>query len=161
MQARRIADPEIQRSLAAMLERISALSTVHRRLYQAEDATEFDVAEFIRDLSSDLIGAAGRDEIRLRLDLEPIVISAAKAAPITLNELLTNALKHAFLEERSGRIRIHMKRLDGHFVMEIEDDGIGTDPSKIGEEFGLTIVNLLSRQLAANVERHARNWSIG
>jgi len=79
MQARRIADPEIQRSLAAMLERISALSTVHRRLYQAEDATEFDVAEFIRDLSSDLIGAAGRDDIRLRLDLEPKAVEMLRS----------------------------------------------------------------------------------
>lgn len=154
LQARRIADPEIQRSLRTMLERVSALSTVHRRLYQAEDVARFDVAEFIRDISSDLVGATGREDIRLELDMEPMVISAAKAAPIALmlNELLTNALKHAFLEERTGRIRIFLKRLDGNFVMEIEDDGIGTDTSQSGDGFGRNVIDLLSRQLRAKVD---------
>ncbi|MBA3447912.1 MAG: PAS domain-containing protein [Pseudaminobacter sp.] len=159
LQVRRIPDPEIQRSLRAMLERISALSIVHRRLYQAEDIARFDVAEFIRDISSDLVGATGRDDIRIDLDLKPMVLSAAKAAPIALmlNEVLTNALKHAFPEERSGRIRILTKRLDNHFLMEIEDDGVGTDTSRNGEGFGMNVVNLLSRQLGAQVKRDTVN----
>lgn len=98
MQRRTIRDEAIRRSLTTMLERIEALSTVHRRLYQSKDVSKFDVADFAKDLVTDLLTASGRSEISPALDLEPIVISAEKATPVALmvNELVTNALKHAF-----------------------------------------------------------------
>jgi PAS domain S-box-containing protein len=127
MQSRNIPDPEIRKSLLSMLERVEALSALHRRLYQSGDVSRFDLAEFSRDLARDLLNASNKPYVRLEFDLEPAEVPAERAAPIALmvNELVTNSLKHAFVENRPGRIALTVKRLDGHFCITVEDDGVG------------------------------------
>jgi len=157
LQTRRIPDPDVRRTLRSMLDRVSALATVHRKLYQSDDVGVFDVAAFIRDIATELVGSTGRDDLALDLDLETVIIKASRAAPVALvvNELLTNALKHAFPDGRAGRIRVAAKPDGPNFVIEVEDDGVGgpgaTEDEKIG--FGQSLVDLLSRQLSATVER--------
>ncbi|SDA86114.1 histidine kinase dimerization/phosphoacceptor domain -containing protein [Mesorhizobium qingshengii] len=158
MQSRTIKDAATKKSLTTMLERIEALSTVHRRLYQSKDVSRFDVAEFARDLVTDLLTASGRAEIKSTLDLEPIVISAEKATPVALmvNELVTNALKHAFKEKpdgtTAGRIGIKMSQPDGHFNIEVSDDGVGMADASGDASFGMRLIKSLARQLHADIE---------
>ena len=146
-----------RRSLAAMLERIEALSTVHRRLYQSKDVSRFDVADFARDLVADLLSASGSD-VRSEMDLQPVIISAEKATPVALmiNELVTNSLKHAFTEKpdgtREGKIGVKMSRLDGHFNIEVSDDGVGMADGGSDGNFGMRLVRSLARQLHADVD---------
>jgi PAS domain S-box-containing protein len=127
MQSRNIPDPEIRKSLLSMLERVEALGAVHKRLYQSSDVSRFDLAEFSRDLARDLLNASNKPNVRLEFNLEPVEVSADRAAPIALmvNELVTNSLKHAFVEGRPGKICLTVKRIDGHFCIAIEDDGVG------------------------------------
>lgn len=158
MQSRTASDENLKRSLNTMLERIEALSTVHRRLYQSKDVSKFDVSDFARDLISDLLTASGRSEINSTLDLEPIVIPAEKATPVALmvNELVTNALKHAFKEKpdgtRSGRIGIKMSQPDGHLNIEVSDDGVGMADANGDASFGMRLIKSLARQLRADIE---------
>lgn len=158
MQSRTIKDAATKKSLTTMLERIEALSTVHRRLYQSKDVSRFDVADFARDLVTDLLTASGRAEIKSTLDLEPIVISAEKATPVALmvNELVTNALKHAFKEKpdgtTAGRIGIKMSQPDGHFKIEVSDDGVGMADASGDASFGMRLIKSLARQLHADIE---------
>ncbi|WP_027057990.1 sensor histidine kinase [Mesorhizobium loti] len=160
MQSRSIKDEATKRSLKTMLERIEALSTVHRRLYQSKDVSRFDVSDFAKDLVTDLLTASGRSGIKSKLDLEPIVISAEKATPVALmvNELVTNALKHAFKEgpdgTTAGRIGIKMSQPDGHFNIEVSDDGVGMTDASGDASFGMRLIKSLARQLRANIEWH-------
>jgi PAS domain S-box-containing protein len=157
MQSRTIKDADARRSLAAMLERIEALSTVHRRLYQSKDVSQFDVADFARDLVADLLSASG-SEVSSELDLQPVIISAEKATPVALmiNELVTNSLKHAFTEKpdgsREGKIGVKTSRLDGHFNIEVSDDGVGMADGARDASFGMRLVRSLARQLQAEVD---------
>ncbi len=153
MQSRTIKDEAVRHSLTTMLERIEALSTVHRRLYQSKDVSQFDVSDFARDLVSDLLTASGRPHISSKLDLEPIVVPADKATPVALmvNELITNALKHAF-KDGPGNIGIKMSQPDGHLVIEVSDDGVGMDGAKGDTSFGMRLIRQLGRQLRADVE---------
>ncbi len=127
MQSRNIADPSVRRSLMSTLERVEALSAVHRRLYRSSDISCFDLAEFSRDLARDLVSASSRPDVKLELDLEALEVPADRAAPIALmvNEIVTNSLKHAFTESQPGTIALSVKRIDGHATITIEDDGIG------------------------------------
>lgn len=153
LQTRRTADPQVRAALRGMLERVNAVATVHRRLFQADDVGRFDVAAFVRDLVGDALGASSRTDIHARLDLERIDIPADKAAPLALliNELLCNALHHAFPDGRPGTIAISVNRENGHFRIEIADDGVGiSEHAQPG--FGQTIVKLLSEQLRADCE---------
>ena len=158
MQSRTIKDEATKRSLKTMLERIEALSTVHRRLYQSKDVSRFDVSDFAKDLVTDLLTASGRSGIKSKLELEPIVISAEKATPVALmvNELVTNALKHAFKEgpdgTTAGRIGIKMSQPDGHFNIEVSDDGVGMADASGDASFGMRLIKSLARQLHANIE---------
>jgi two-component sensor histidine kinase len=160
MQARHSADPAVKLALDGMIQRLNAVATVHRRLFQTEDIERFDLSEFIRDLVSDLSGAAGRPHIRFTCDLSPVKVPAVKAAALALlvNELLTNALRHAFPEGRKGRVSITIIENNAGLWIEILDDGVGMggqDGMTAGgvQGFGLTIVELLGRQLQARITR--------
>jgi PAS domain S-box-containing protein len=154
LQSRRIQDENTRQALRGMLERVSAIATVHRRLFQSEDVTRFDVAEFVRDLTSDLAGSAGREGVQLKLDLERAAVPASQAAPLALvfNELISNALKHAFPGDRPGSVAISVHVADGRCRLTVEDDGVGmAPPTSSSRGFGLTIVQLLSQQLRAEL----------
>lgn len=153
LQTRRTADEGTRHALRSMLERVGAIATVHRRLFQGADVQRFDVADFLRDLVGDLAASAKRDDLTLRLDLEPIAIPASQAAPLALvaNELISNALKHAYPPGNAGEIAITAHRRNGAFDLIVADRGIGLPPPADRQGFGLTIVQLLSQQLKAKL----------
>ena len=127
LQARRSDDEAARAALRAVLGRVGAVATVHRRLFQGDPA-RFDVADFLRDLTGDLAGAAGRDDIAISLDLEPVTLAASAAAPFALvaNELLDNALRHAFPPGQGGTIRVRLSAEGsngGACRLVIADDG--------------------------------------
>ncbi|MCJ2050068.1 histidine kinase dimerization/phosphoacceptor domain -containing protein [Methylobacterium sp. J-070] len=154
MQTRAITDPAARAAMESMLTRVEALGTVHRRLYQSNDVERFDVAEFARDLATDLVRGSGTDRIRLHLDLETVEIPVAKAPPVALmmNELITNALKHAFPDDRAGRLSVTVAPDKTYFTIKIADDGVGM-PVQIMEQrsFGKRLIGTLCRQLSASI----------
>ena len=151
LQSRRMDNEVARQALKTMLERVSAVATVHRRLFQGEDSQSFEVAGFIRDMAGDLALAAGRDDVRIILDLAPLTIPASMAAPfaLVLNELVGNALKHAF-PGQGGVIAISLANTDDAWVLTVSDDGCGMGEAR--QAFGLTIVGLLCRQLRSGLE---------
>jgi two-component sensor histidine kinase len=160
LQSRRITDETARHALKSMLERVSAVSAVHRRLFQGDDSSGFEVADFVRDLASDLAVAAGRDDILLDLDLQRISIAPSAAAPFALlfNEILGNALKHAYPVGQGGRIGVGVAAEDGACVLTIADRGQGLGGRPPG--FGLTIVQLMGRQLHAAISTEATGTGV-
>ena len=154
LQARTIADPEISDKLNAMLERVDALATVHRRLYQSTDVTRFDVGAFVANLVSDVVGASGRSDIAVQVDVDVIEISAsvATALGLVINEVLTNAIKHAYGDGRAGVLTISAKRQDGNAIISVADDGPGMATDARTNGLGTVLINRLSRQVGATAE---------
>lgn len=154
LQARSIADPAITSKLETMLERVDALATVHRRLYQSDDVTRFDVGAFAENLVADVVGASGRTDIVIEADITPIEVASSKAAALglILNEITTNAIKHAFVDGRPGMITIRAS-LDGRdAVVEISDDGHGLSVGQtLPDGMGKTLIARLARQVHADV----------
>ena len=151
LQSRRTSDEAARAALKGVLARVTAVATVHRRLFQ-DDPLSFEVADFVRDLTGDLAQAAGRDDLEMALDLEHVSTPATAAAPLALviNELLGNALRHAFPPPRGGSITVSLRAGDGHCRLTIADDGAGLRGQPPG--FGLTVVKLLCQQLRAEFE---------
>jgi two-component sensor histidine kinase len=151
LQSRRTTDEAARAALKSVLDRMSAVATVHRRLFQ-DDPSRFDVADFVRDLAGDLAAAAGRGDLEIALDLDRVSVPASAAAPLALvvNELLGNALKHAFPPPRGGRIAVSLRDAEGRCRLSIADDGVGLGGRPPG--FGLTVVKLLCQQLHAEFE---------
>lgn len=160
MQTRTIADPAARGTMTSMLNRVEALGTVHRRLYQSRDVERFDVAAFARDLADDLVRGSGRTDVRLHLDLESVEVPVEKAAPIALmlNELITNALKHGFAGELPGKLSISVQPDGNYIAVRVIDDGHGMlDQATNSGSFGKRLIENLSRQLAASIAWHPAN----
>jgi two-component sensor histidine kinase len=151
LQSRRATDEAARGALKTVLDRVTAVATVHRRLFQG-DVLRFDAADFVRDLAGDLAAAAGRDDLEIALRLDRVTLPAAAAAPFALvvNELLGNALKHAFPPGRGGGITVSLAVAGDAGVLTVSDDGVGLGDQAPG--FGLTIVRLLCQQLHAELE---------
>ncbi|HEY3948970.1 sensor histidine kinase [Phenylobacterium sp.] len=150
LQCRRTEDETVRAALRTVLGRVGAVATVHRRLFQGDPGL-FEAADFLRDLTADMAGQAGRDDIQIALDLEAVTLPAASGAPFALiaNELLDNALRHAFPPQHGGRIAVGLAPQGGGCRLTIADDGAGLGGRADG--FGLTVVRLLCRQLHAEL----------
>ena len=162
LQSRKIADPALRSSLQATVERIEALSTVHRRLNESGDVTSFDLGTLISDLADGLVTATGRNDIELDLDLQSIRVRAEKSAALALvfNETITNALKHAFPEGRAGRLEIRLREDGDRIRALVEDDGVGIcEAASEHRSFGSELIDTLTSQLRGERAVSARQPS--
>ena len=154
LQARTIDDEAITAKLEAMLERVDALATVHRRLYESDDVMLFDVGAFTENLVSDVIGASGRTEIAVESDIDRINVPSTQATALglVLNEVLTNAIKHAYADGRQGVLRAAVKQRGEMAEIIISDDGPGLPSGAPGTNgLGATLIRRLSKQIGASV----------
>lgn len=154
MQLRTIEDENIKASLQTTLGRVEAMSTVHRRFYQSGDVTHFDIAAFVHDLTSDLVVATGRPDIRLETDLEPVQVPAEKAAPLALmvNELATNAIKHGLSHAKGGVLSVTTRHQGERCRITVADDGPGmTTGTTTSPTYGRRLVERLGKQLQAEL----------
>ncbi|RWX35205.1 PAS domain-containing protein [Rhizobium leguminosarum] len=154
LQARFTKDAVKKQTLMSVLNRVEALSTVQRKLFTLDDIAQFDVADFIRELVTDLVSGVGRNDIRLTLDLAPLLVPAVKATPLSLivNELVGDAVNRG-LSDGGGAIHVVVKRMHGHFVIRVEDTTTPVEPDAEAAEFGRLLLEASARQLAASVER--------
>lgn len=161
LQVRTIDDPEIMSKLDSMLERVDALATVHRQLYESEDIARFDIGSFSASLVNEVVGASGRTNIDLQIDAQPLFIDAAHASALglILNEIVTNALKHAYGDGRSGYLQVLVEADDARGIIKICDDGPGLPSTKRTKSIGTALITRLARQ--ANAEAIWNNSSPG
>ncbi len=154
MQARLTRDAGQRQALMSVLNRIEAISTVQRKLFTTDDVARFDIAEFARELATDLVGALRRDDVVLTLDLSPVYVPAVKASPLSLivNELVGDAVLRG-LGECGGEIHVVVKRLNGHFLIRVEDTSQPVEPDETSAEVGRMLLEASARQLAARIER--------
>jgi PAS domain S-box-containing protein len=154
MQARLTQDAGQRQALMSVLNRIEAISTVQRKLFTTDDVARFDIAEFARELATDLVGALRRDDVVLTLDLSPVYVPAVKASPLSLivNELVGDAVLRG-LGECGGEIHIVVKRRNGHFLIRVEDTSQPVEPDETSAEVSRMLLEASARQLEARIER--------
>ena len=94
--------------------RVKSMALVHEKLYQSEDMVSVDFADYIKNLADYLFQAysTGSGKVSLKLDVENIFLGMDTAVPlgIIINELVSNALKHAFSKGEDGEICIQLHR---------------------------------------------------
>lgn len=150
-------DPELQRSLRTGQQRIKTIAMIHEILYQSKNLSYVDFADNIRKLIHSLqcvYDEAGR--IGLEVTCDPVKLNINQAIPsaLILNEIVTNSYKHAFNGTGTGKIEVSVSEKDGEVRIVAKDNGIGI-PGEIEPErsptLGMTLVNVLSRQLRADL----------
>lgn len=160
LQSRIIDNPAALEVLRESQNRIRSMALIHERLYRSEDLGRVDYAVYIRDLATFLVRSyrAHLGPIDLKIEAEGVFLGIDTAIPCGLitNELISNALKHAFPNGKGGEIRVKIgAQGDRQFTMIIGDNGVGFPPDvdfRNTESLGLQLVNTLVDQLEGTVE---------
>lgn len=142
--------------------RVLTIARVHELLYRANDASRIPLAEYVKALVAGIEDMGARTpRVRIETDIDDVSLSVESGVPcgLILNELITNALKHGFTGERSGSVRVAVRRLAGtELSLEVSDDGLGLPPGfdpNHSASLGLTITRLLAHQLKGELSARA------
>ncbi len=160
LQARYLSDPQARAMFEESQNRVQSISLVHEMLYRAADLSRVDFGEYLRSLTSHLSDGLKRSGGSIEITVEAagvqMAVDAAIPCGLIVNELVTNALKHAFPNGRSGFIRVTAILEPASWLkLKVQDNGIGMPESldvRRSGSLGLELVNTLVRQLRATVE---------
>lgn len=163
LQARENSEPEFAQHLEDATLRVAAIARVHEQLYRSSDIERFDIGRYIEAICKDL--GASFSQCEILVQAQPgIVISADRAisSALIVNELVSNAAKHAYLGDGPGRVWVDVATTgDGSlFSISVRDEGSGLpEDFEIGKGRGMgaRMVGALAEQLDATlavVPRH-------
>jgi len=159
LQLREIKDPKMRQVMAETQNRVRAMALVHEKLYKSETFSDIDLAEYVRFLTSQLFAYYETDSRRvtLRTEIGKITLPINTAIPLGLiiNELVSNALKHAFPKGQAGSLSILARREDKTITLVVEDTGVGIPADldwKNTQSLGLKLVISLVNQLDGTID---------
>ncbi|HWR88674.1 MAG TPA: PAS domain-containing protein, partial [Dissulfurispiraceae bacterium] len=150
-------------ALAALRDtqnRVRSMAMLHEMLYRTESLARVDFASYIEGLCAQLFHALSADPHRVRLDCRAAAVELGldHAVPcgLLVNELVSNAIEHAFPEGRAGSITVELcRRADDRLVLTVADDGIGL-PAGLDishtSTLGLQLVRILTTQLKGTLD---------
>lgn len=156
LQAMQYQDENIRELVKVTVNRIQTMSLVHEKLYQSEKLSTIKLDEYISDLIRLLkhTFSISSDKVTIVCDLQPIpaLIDIAIPCGLIINELVSNAIKYAFPDNRKGTIKVELHPKDDGFIsMRVSDNGIGMPPDfdfHSGKTIGLqTVAEITELQL--------------
>jgi two-component sensor histidine kinase len=159
LQSESIADPATREMFIENQHRIRSMTMIHERLYRSNSLARIDMPEYLQGLANSLFRSyAVNRNITLQVDVRDVVMSADASivCGLIVNELLSNALKHAFPGDRTGEITMTMfPGAHGTYALTFDDNGVGLPPGldiHTTRTLGMNLITSLSQQLSADVE---------
>lgn len=161
LRARTLPDDSARQVFEGSQERIEAMALVHERLYQSRNLSRVDFREYAQSLVERLAGVHvdPPERVKVEVDITPVELSVELAIPLglLLNELVTNALKHAFSGRARGELRVTLTRDRGavhSYLLTVADDGVGLPDAIVPgetETLGMELVATLADQINAKL----------
>lgn len=143
------------------VEQVIVMSRIHSRLRTGDADVSVDSEEFILGLGEDLQESMARArELVIECSAISRPLSLAQAVPLglILNELVTNAIKYAFPDGRTGSVRVSLEECGGQLCLTVEDSGIGSGPHVQGTGLGRQLTGELAKQLRGRLEAVPATW---
>jgi two-component sensor histidine kinase len=159
MQVRSVTDAAAREALLETQSRINAISLIHKSLYTSGDVTNVALNDYLGAMLGNLETAMKKDghTAILKCHLEPVSLrtDASVSLGVAVQELVTNAFKYAYPDDKPGEVRVRLKRLgDGKAELTVEDDGVGIAPNATrgGTGLGSKIIRTMASALQTHVE---------
>ena len=126
LEARSAAEGETV-ALARLASRIDALTVLYRTLSSEDAPVEIDLGQYLSDVATSVMEVNALASIKIDIEVGycPLSINIAMPAGLLINEMLTNALKYAFVSRSSGQLRLICKQDSGRVTIIVSDDGVG------------------------------------
>ncbi len=164
LQSESITDPATRELFTENQNRIRSMAMIHERLYRSKSLARIDFKEYLEGLATSLFRSYKvRGDVALRVDVKDVSleVNAAITCGLIVNELLSNALKHAFPENRPGEVVITMlPSPGGSYSLTFSDNGIGlpADYTMEGTQtLGMTLIATLTQQLRGTLDLETQN----
>jgi two-component sensor histidine kinase/predicted hydrocarbon binding protein len=167
LQADNISDAHIKEKYTESISRIKSMAIIHELLYRSKNLSEIKIKEYLEELVSfisDTYNLGKRIKVSLHVDVKDKIINLDKAVPcgIIINELMSNAFKYAFENNRRGNIKIDLTQDEKTrlYYLTVSDNGLGL-PANVDVNntatLGLQLVNSLVGQLGAKMEINTKH----
>lgn len=152
LQLRQASEPEVRAALTEAAARVKAVALAYGKLALSGEGLEaVRLQDHLQELCDQLAGGVVPDEVELHTELSPVTLPYEEAIchGIIVNELVTNAVKHAFPDRRAGAIRVSAGIADGKVVVEVTDNGCGIAGHGERRGLGTRLVEAFVRRLGA------------
>lgn len=169
LQARRVSSPPLQTALTESARRIETMAAVHEHLYATHHLAEVRIDRLAAETAERLARLYSTPGTAVDLDVraEPIELPIDTALPCAqiLQELISNAYRHAFDGRERGSVAVTVRRMDADFVeLSVRDDGVGAPPARLeaaepavdDPRLGIVLVRILVRQLDGELNFETR-----
>lgn len=168
MQAGAVREPDAKAALRDTQSRIQAIMQVHRRLYTSDDVQRVDMVDYMDGLVAELRHSfpnpTDRRAISVQTDAIHLDTDKAISLGVVVTELVTNAVKYAYPEGRSGEVRISLGHAPEHRLqLVVEDDGCGLaeeGAAPRGTGLGQKVIAAMARSLNSRVEIDPRHQGV-
>lgn len=166
LQSSRMDDDKAREAMDEGRTRVDAMAMIHQKLYMNKDLTGVDIKDYLENLTHSLANSFGysSQHIVTNVDLQKSAMDIDMAIPIGLivNELVTNAFKHAFSTTLQPKINVTLSgKQGGEMQLSITDNGKGiTKSADISKSFGMKLVNTLVAQLNGTMQQVQHNGTI-
>lgn len=153
-------DPRLQEICQDSQDRIRSMALIHEKLYRSENLALIKLAEYLEELTDYLFRShsVAAHKIELKIEANEVLLDINTAIPcgLIINELVSNAFKHAFVNGQQGKIVIKIwSNTADQLTILVNDNGIGL-PGDIdfrnATSLGLQLVNALVTQLDGTIE---------
>jgi len=159
LQSRRIKSEYLSASFQDCQNRIRSMAFIHEMLYRSRDLAKIEFAEYVQTLSNYLsrIYHTENNGIAIQVNINGIYLGIEQAIPcgLIVNELVSNALKHAFPDGRKGEIGIRFTTSGGKSMLAVHDNGIGLPQGidfRESDSLGMELISVLVQQLEGSIE---------
>ncbi len=149
LQSASVNDNDAKNALKAVQQRVASMALIHKKLYEENNLSKIEMKGYINLLTENLIDSyAYSGIVNAHYDVDDIKLELDQAIPIglLLTELVTNSLKYAFPERKSGILNINLKKYDNEISLYVKDNGAGKNLT-IKESFGSKLIKLLTLQI--------------
>ena len=148
-QSFKIDNPKYKKMFETHVDRLKAMSLMHKNLYSNHSYEEVDIQEYLGEITKNL---KTYTEHKIMTNIDPIMVDMKIAMNIGLifNEAVTNAIEHAFEEGKEGEINVAFKHIGERCVFIIHDNGKGFDTEKTYKSLGMTLIKDLSSTLMSS-----------
>jgi len=162
MQRRTADSDEVKRMLAAVAARVESFARAHGHLYRSADSVgSVEMRTYVRELGEALAQALTlQGGIELSSDADDLTVDRDRAVTIGLliNELVTNAAKHAFTGRERGAVDVQFRRREDGWQLVVADDGVGFDPATVSKAgLGQRLVEAFARQANGTLTTESDN----
>lgn len=157
LQAMGSKNEDLKNQLRESRLRIQSIALIHELLYESDNFSRLKFNDHVAKLVNTILETVEVDRVNVDYEMENIILNVNQAIPCALiiNELITNALKHAFKGQEEGTIKISIKERDGFIRIMVQDDGVGM-PENMDihntDSLGMRIISILSQQLNASID---------